>query len=323
MRGPRADADAPASLRSRSVSQPQPLFADGDQLPMSWPEAAPAPYAHLVAHAGPPEQLGLIADIVLDGAGLYLAASTPNLAIRVRLARAVVPDLPVVPMGVTLTQGPINTSIWDALVQRARAAIPDEVLLAIIAREPADGELFVAAAGPYTLVEPQLDETGTGDWQPQQASRCAVRATPIPDAVVEVHSHHAMRAYFSTTDDRDETARRVYGVIGRLDSERPEIALRVATGCKPHAVEPVPFTQVFAADLGAFHDVHFSSDGADAGHSNGETWPPTARSRHHGRTSLLVSLLLDMADDIAVIRQEIETRRGSDLERTSPLWTPL
>jgi len=48
---------------------------------MSWPEAAPAPYAHQVAHAGPPEQLGLIADVVLDGAGLYLAASTPNLAI--------------------------------------------------------------------------------------------------------------------------------------------------------------------------------------------------------------------------------------------------
>src|SRR5437868_2235749 len=101
-----------------------------------------------------------------------------------RLARAVVPDLPVVPMGVTLRHGPIDACLWDALIQRARAAIPDEVLLAIIAREPADGELFVAAAGPYTLVEPQLDETGTGDWQPQQASRCAVRATPIPDAVV-------------------------------------------------------------------------------------------------------------------------------------------
>src|SRR6266567_2265885 len=323
MRGPGADADAPASLRSCTVSQPQPLFGDGDHLPMSWPEAAPAPYAHLVAHAGPPEQLGLIADIVLDRAGIYLAASTPNLAIRVRLARAVVPDLPVVPMGATLTQGPIDSGIWDALVQRARAAMPDEVLLAIIAREPADGELFVAAAGPYTLVEPQLDETGTGDWRAQQASGCAVRATPIPDAVVEVHSHHAMRAYFSATDDRDETARRVYGVIGRLDGERPEIALRVATGCKPHAVESVPFAQVFAADLGAFRDVHFPSEGAEMGHSSGETCPPTARPRRYGRISLLGSLVLGMADDVALIRQELETRRGSDLERTSPLWTPL
>jgi Prokaryotic homologs of the JAB domain len=303
------------------VSQAQPLFGDDDQVPVPWPEAAPAPYVHLVAHAGPSEPCGLIADIVLDGAGLYLAASTPNLAIRVRLARAVVPDLPVVPMGATLTQGPIDSGIWDALVQRARAAIPDEVLLAIIAREPADGELFVAAAGPYTLVEPQLDETGTGDWQAQRASGCAVRATPIPDAVVEVHSHHAMRAYFSSTDDQDETARRVYGVIGRLESERPEIALRVATGCKPHAVEPVPFAQVFAAELGTFRDVHFSSDGAGVEHSSSETWPPTARTRRSGRTSLLVGLLLDMADDVEVIRQELETRRGSDWERT-PLWTP-
>jgi hypothetical protein len=287
---------------------------------VSWPETAPTPYAHLVAHAGPPQPCGLIADVVLDGAGLYLAASTPNLGIRVRLARAVVPDLPMVPMGVTLTQGPIDTHIWDALVERARTAMPDEVLLAVIAREPADGELIVAVAGPYALVEPQLDETGTGDWQPQQASECGVRATPIPDAVVEVHSHHAMRAYFSATDDRDETARRVYGVIGRLDGERPEIALRVATGCKPHAVESVPFAQVFAADLGAFRDVHFPSDGAEMGHSSGETCPPTARPRRYGRISLLASLLLDIADDVAVIRQEVETRRGSDWERT-PLWT--
>jgi len=28
----------------------------------------------------------------------------------------------------------------------------------------------------YTLVEPQLDETGTADWQPQQASGCAADA---------------------------------------------------------------------------------------------------------------------------------------------------
>ena len=288
---------------------------------MSWPEGAPAPYAYLVAHAGPPEPCGLIADVVLDGGGLYLAAGTRNLAIRVRLASVSVPGLPVVPMGATLRQGPIDASLWDALVQRARAAMPHEVLLAVIAREPVDGELFVAAAGAYTLVEPQLDETGTGDWQPQRASGCAVRATPIPDAVVEVHSHHAMRAYFSATDNRDETARRVYGVLGRLDSQQPEIALRLSSGCKPCAVEPVPFAQVFSADLGVFRDVHFSSDAADVGHSNSETWPATARPRRYGRPSLLVSLLLEMAEDVAVIRQGIETRRGSDWE-SSPLWTP-
>jgi hypothetical protein len=296
------------------------LAEDADRVSMLWPQGAPLPYAYLVAQDGPPTPCGLIADVVLDGAGLYLAASTPDLTVRLRLARASVPGLPVVAMGATLREGPVGASLWDALVQRAREAMPHEVLLAIVAREPTDGELFVAAAGPYTLVEPQLDENGTGDWQPQQASGCAVRATPIRDAIVEVHSHHAMRAYFSATDDRDETARRVYGVLGRLDSQQPEIALRVASGCKPHAVEPVPFAQVFAADPGAFRDVHFSRDRADAEHTSRETLPSS--SRRYGRPSLLVSLVLGMADDLAVIRQEIETRPGPDREEASRVWTP-
>jgi len=291
--------------------------ADGHQVPLSWPEDVSPPYAYLVAHAGPPDPSGLIADVVLDGAGLYLAAGTPDVAIRVRLGHASIPGLPVVPMGVRLRHGLLDASLWDALVQRARAAMPHEVLLAVIAREPADGELFVAAAGSYTVVEPQLDEAGTGDWQPQHASGCAVRATPIPDALVEVHSHHAMRAYFSATDDRDETARRVYGVIGRLDSQQPEIALRVATGCKPHAVEPVPFAQVFAADLGDFRDVHFFNDRTDTTDSETKPLPPSPRARHYGRPSLLVSLLLDMAEDVALIRQGLETRQRSDWENSA------
>jgi hypothetical protein len=168
-----------------------------DSAAASWPERAPARYGFLVAHEGPPEPHGLIADIVLDGAGLYVAATTPNLTVRVRLTRAAIPELPVVPTGVTLTHGPVDTSLWEALVEHACAAMPHELLLALIAREPRDGERFLAAAGPYTLVEPLLDEMGTGDWQPQQASACGVRATPVSDAVIEVQSHHTMRAYFS------------------------------------------------------------------------------------------------------------------------------
>jgi hypothetical protein len=198
-------------------------------------------------------------------------------------------------------------------------------LLAIVAREPREGELFVAADGPYTLVEPQLDEDGTGNWQPQQASGCSVRATPVPDAVVEVHSHHAMRAYFSGTDDRDETARRVYGVLGRLDTTTPEISFRVATGCKPHAVEPVPFAQVFAGELGAFRDVQFplTSSTPEVRWSDGET-PPNARRRwRYDRSSLMAALVLEVAEDVSAIRQHLEGhRRDSDPSTSSPFWTP-
>src|SRR5207244_4123153 len=130
-----------------------------DGVQMAWPVEVPPPYAHAIAHDGPPHPRGLIADIVLDGGGVYLAATTSSLSIRVRLAWVPVPGLAPVPMGVTLIHGPIGAGLWDAIVERARAAMPHEVLMAIIVREPVDGELFVSAEGPYTLVEPQLDES--------------------------------------------------------------------------------------------------------------------------------------------------------------------
>jgi PRTRC genetic system protein A len=251
----------------------------------------------------------MIADIVMDGAGRYLAAVSPELTIRVRLAHAVVPGLSVVQTGVVLRQGLIHATLWQAIVERARAAMPHEVLLAVVARHPVEGELLIAAAGPYALVEPQLDEFGAGDWQPQQVSGCSVRATPVHDAILEVHSHHAMRAYFSATDDRDETGRRVYGVLGRLDSPRPELAFRMATGCNPHAIEPVPFGQVFAADLGDFHDVNFRDFSSSEPRTN-HARTLSARFRAMRTPSIVTAVVLDMADDLSAIRYFLEEGRS-------------
>jgi hypothetical protein len=287
----------------------------------NWPTGTPPRYGYLVAHDGPPAPYGLIADVVLDGAGVYLAAATATLSIRVRLARLAIPDLRVVPTGVSLTRGPIDGSLWQALVDRARAAMPHEVLLAVVAREHQDGELFVAAAGPYTLVEPQLDEAGTGDWQPQRASGGGVRATPIPDALVEVHSHHALGAYFSATDDRDETARRVYGVLGRLDTPTPELALRVATGCTPQARQPVAFSQVFAGDVAPFRDVHFDTPASPPAAPNVAPPPLPAADRARQRRLLTRLLLADMAEDLAAIRDLLEAPPPSTTSSAS-LWTP-
>lgn len=293
-------------------------FGDGEL--SAWPAGAPPRYGYLVAWDGPPAPRGVLADIVLDGAGVYLATSTADLAVRVRLAQATIPDLPVVATGVTLARGLIDASLWDALVERARAAMPHEILLAIIAREPGEGELFVAAAGVYTLVEPQLDETGAGIWQPQQTSGCSVRATPVSGAVVEVHSHHAMRAYFSPTDNRDETARRVYGVVGRLDGPTPEIALRVATGCKPQAIERVSFEQVFAGGLGAFRNVHGPDEAAAAPQAGARSWRPP-RLCGPDAASVLTPLLLGMADELAAIRDRLEAGPATPDPATAPFWS--
>jgi hypothetical protein len=273
----------------------------------AWPETVPSPYGYLVAHQGAPDPVGLVADLVLDGAGVYLAAATPNVSIRIRVASASVPGLPVVPMGVSLTYGRIPERLWGLIVETARTAMPNEVLLAIVARAPADGEVLVGAAGPYWLVEPQLDESGRGDWRPQKASACVVRATPIHDAIVEVHSHHVMRAYFSATDDRDETGRRIYGVLGRLDGPHPEVALRVASGCNPPAVGPIPFSEVFAAEISEFRDVNFPTELPRTSSSVTSGAPPAPSIHGRPRHWYEAQLLFELAEDVSAIRHLLES----------------
>lgn len=54
----------------------------------------------------------------------------------------------------------------------------------------------------------------------------------------DLHSHNCMPAVFSTTDDRDERANRVYLVAGRLDRYFPEISARICNGGTFLPVEP-------------------------------------------------------------------------------------
>lgn len=68
-----------------------------------------------------------------------------------------------------------------------------------------------------------------------------------PTVVLDLHSHHEMAAYFSSTDNRDEQGCRLYGVIGRIYS-RPEIRLRL--GLYGDFVD-VPAERVFE-ELGPF-----------------------------------------------------------------------
>ena len=65
----------------------------------------------------------------------------------------------------------------------------------------------------------------------QDAGAAFVRPTnpydpAVSQAIIEVHSHHRMAACFSTTDDRDETGFKLYGVLGDLD-QQPTLRLRV------------------------------------------------------------------------------------------------
>lgn len=86
---------------------------------------------------------------------------------------------------------------------------------------------------------------------------------PREAVLLSFHSHHGIGAYFSRTDDDDERQLRLYAVVGRLGTARPEVALRV--GFNGHWL-PLPWEAVFSGDKGPFRDAQFDDrDGANAG----------------------------------------------------------
>jgi PRTRC genetic system protein A len=99
--------------------------------------------------------------------------------------------------------------------------------------------------------------TPTRGWWVERAElthQSAVRLTYLADPqhlALDLHSHHRMEAFFSDTDDADEQGARFYAVIGRLDTPRPELALRL--GMHGHYYPNLPGLTLFD-DLGPFTD---------------------------------------------------------------------
>lgn len=55
---------------------------------------------------------------------------------------------------------------------------------------------------------------------------------------MDIHSHNTMNAFFSSVDDKDEKATRLYSVIGRLDKHNPQIRTRISNGGKFMNIDP-------------------------------------------------------------------------------------
>lgn len=96
-------------------------------------------------------------------------------------------------------------------------------------------------------------DTGQSQWRleipAQIQSSCRVRplesgpGSSYERAILELHSHNLMPAFFSQTDNRDESRSfRLFAVIGRLFDEQPQIRVRV--GVFGHFWE-IPASRVF------------------------------------------------------------------------------
>ena len=183
------------------------------------------PVGYLVNHPGGLTGAhGIGFDYVLGSDGIYVQSESAHLTARVPVAPCEVRGLAPVTGKLELTHGPIPARLF-------------ELGLRWFEDDP-DTERFFAVrwdGRSYRLVVP-----------PQLGTATSLEYTPPSGVVAEFHSHGRSRAFFSKTDDRDEQGFRIYGVTGRLDSDRPELSLRV--GVYGHFA-PVEWSRVFDGPL--------------------------------------------------------------------------
>lgn len=90
---------------------------------------------------------------------------------------------------------------------------------------------------------------------PQEAGEMRVRYEIDTQAMlVDLHSHHHMPAFWSATDDRDDRGLSISGVIGRLNTDRPEIVIRA--NVYGHR-QRLPLAAIFAGP-GLFHEERYA-----------------------------------------------------------------
>lgn len=168
---------------------------------------------------------------VVAANGLFIRAEDSRSVALVKVASARLTGLVDLVPGAHLKVERVSGLWLLSMLRSARRNMPNEAMYQL---------LFTAdPAKPWICQMP--DQIG---------SPTALRFADDGRAVIDLHSHNSMAAFFSDTDNADEQGFRFYAVIGRIDTPRPEIRVRV--GVYGHHLA-VPATTVFA-DLGPFVD---------------------------------------------------------------------
>lgn len=145
------------------------------------------------------------------GNGVYVEAEREHLAVR----------FPVI-KGVTRGLAPLDECFNLQLLK-----VPVELVRQVwtISRAAAIGNLeklfHLVWEGAWQLIVPEQEQTSSS-CRPLRDGPESSHAR----AIIEIHSHHEMPAFWSAQDNRDETGFRLYGVLGTVLTA-PELRLRV------------------------------------------------------------------------------------------------
>ena len=187
----------------------------------------------------PPPITAQLYEYVLAGNGLFVRGRREGLTACLPLAPAEVRGLPWLAPGIRLGYPLIPAGAVEKMLDISRSACRDgEIVEALFHLE------FQVDVGRWLLHIPPQDGR-PGHVRPTETGP----GSSFARALVEVHSHHRLPAYFSPTDDADERSGfRIYGVLGSIFT-RPVLRLRVGL----HGyLWPIPPTDVFELPPGVY-----------------------------------------------------------------------
>lgn len=144
---------------------------------------------------------------LMAGNGLFLRARNRFVDTLQMIASANVRGLPVLMPFVRLRTNKLPGRLLTAMVTHA-GRFPEKEIVYQTAVENGKFKVHVVAFGNKTSVE--FDDI-----------------CPADQILFEAHSHNTMDAFFSGTDNAFEQHFRWYAVLGRVTSERPQVALRL------------------------------------------------------------------------------------------------
>ncbi len=242
---------------------------------------------HLVAREGMPARSGLGYDYVLAGDGVYVQTENALLRLRVPVAPCRVRGLHEVGSACQLEHGRLPQPVWEDAVHLLH--VRDEQSQEPLERryDGDEAEALHERSDHTDTIEAMVAVVWSGDAYvvvspSQDASASHVTYEKTPRTLLELHSHHRMPAYFSPADDADEQGLGLYGVVGRLHTDRPEVVLRA--GAYGHFLA-LRWEDVFEGDKDVFREVLFDRstgaerDGPCAGLSTATTAQSTRPAR--------------------------------------------
>jgi PRTRC genetic system protein A len=143
-------------------------------------------------------------DFITAANGLFIEAEGELMAARVQVTEADIRGLAPIEPALRLRYGKIPVPLFSLAL---------DLMMMDPSRERYIGVEW--RAGQYTLYLPeQKRETARVEFQPGE------------NILLDLHSHGSIAAEFSSIDNHDEQALKLYGVIGRLNAY-PQIRLRV------------------------------------------------------------------------------------------------